>query len=272
MNREHARLNTRVIGAMLVAAMIGLATAFAIRSVRATPSQTSATVAGAGVSDLVLPLVEQRAFSQTGTGSVDPNAIVWSEDFDTSPLSITTTVTLSDNVIEGTVVEIVPAQFNTPTGAPPPGSDPVPDDFDSELAWTLHRLVVLQVTTRYSGDVTNTHAVIAARGGQYDADSDGLADYVHEVHGFDFGDVAVGDKYFIYGLYPFTVPPAMANGEEWEEAGLAKAAALTSGGTPAIFLEYYAAFKIISTTASSDKYNQSFLLDWLRQVTLDLTS
>ena len=246
---------------LFLAIALGLSSAVWMGTVRATTNSGQSPLREANDTP-------DRTVAQ-GSSS-DP--IRWIEQVDTAPLSITKTVALSDYVLEGFVTEVTTATFNTPGGLPPTGSNPILDDHDLDAEWTLHRYAVVEITTSYVGPVTVTHVVVPIRGGSYDSNGDGQAEYIHDVSGMDLTDASVGDDYMIYGVYPWTIPPAQAVGSEWEEQGLDHAIARTAAGDPTTFVETYGAYKIVGQTATSDTHNRSYDLTWLRDLTADLTN
>lgn len=266
MNQMNAWV-TRVALVGGIAIVLGVASAVVLSGVRAIDSNSPATSTTGFLDNTVaLPL----AANQTSQ-NVDP-PIRWLETIDTIPWSITDTVTLSDHIAEGTVISVTPARFNTASGSPPAGSNPILDDPDLDAEWMLFRQAVIEITTLYDGPVTTTHLVVPSRGGTFDSNGDGQPDYIYDVSGIDLTDVAVGDKYMIYGVYPWTVPPSQAVGSHWEEQGLAVASSMTANGDPTTFVDTYGAYKIVGQNASSETNHQTVDVTWLRDLTAALTN
>jgi hypothetical protein len=216
------------------------------------------------------PVAQPGATSLPGSGQAG-TPISWMEHTSGAWLGITTTVEMSSDIFEATVTDISPPRFNTSTGGPPSGSNPVPDDGAGQAEWTILRYVTMEVTKRYKGDPAVGHAVMASGGGSYDVDGDGQAEYVYEQSGRDLADAAVGDRYFVFGVYPFAVPPFLAEGAFWEEHGLGLAMDATDRGQPTTFVEEYAAFKVAGDQAVS-AWGGTHDVAWLRETTTALTS
>jgi hypothetical protein len=224
------------------------------------------------------PVLDNRAVSGENAGSARPVAqmqsvatpVEWREITSGSWPGITTTVQLASDIVEATVVDVSPVRFNTETGGPPPGeANPLPDDDELEAEWMLYKAVTMEISRRYKGDNTHQYVTLIARGGTYDVNGDGQPEYVHEQTGRDLLDVAVNYKFFIFGVYPWTVPPEQVSTSPWQGYGLTVAMNRSTAGYPTEYLEEYAAFKVDGSTASS-VWGGDFELSELRQWTMTL--
>jgi len=216
-----------------------------------------------------------RALEQTNTGGTPTSApvatpVTWEEYVSAASLSITTTMMVSEEVAEGVVTAVYPGKFNTSSGGPPNSGSPNNDNEDVADSWAIYRTVVLEVDHWYKGESSNTHLVLVALGGSYDGNSDGNPEYIQNVKGLDLVDVAIGDRYLVYGVYPWTVPPEDAVGERWEERALDVAEQMTGQSHPALFVEDYAAYKIVGSSAQGISDHATVPVAWLRQITEDL--
>jgi len=249
-----------------VLAVLGLGSVAAIQHAGLPQPQPRVDALGRLASDRTAIGEVDRPGSRSTLEAVIAMPESWHVHVDTAPLSITTTMALAEQVAEGRVVAVHPGRFNTSTGAPPASGGPT-DSGDADDEWSIHRLVVLDVDRWYRGDASSTHLVLVALGGGYDADGDGNPEFQETVSGLDLTDVAIGDRYLVYGIYPWTVPPDDAVGEPWEGRALELAARLTATGQPALFVEEYAAYRIAGSRARSATHHADVPAVRLRGIT-----
>jgi len=208
----------------------------------------------------------------TAQQSAGGGAVRWTEDIETAPMSITMTMQLSEDAFEATVVNVTAGRFNTPNGVPPLAGSPTDDDDDLNYGWPIRRYATLDITTRYKGDPSVTRAVVVARGGGYDGNSDGVFEYIQESNDLDFTDVAVGDQYMVYGLYPWTVPPAEVEAAPWELFAVDLAEQLSGQGVPTVYYDVYGGYKIQGAMATSITHHRTIALSVLRALTQQLSN
>lgn len=208
----------------------------------------------------------------TAQQSTSGNTSRWIEVLETVSLSITTTMQLSEDAFEASVVDVSAGRFNTPNGTPPLVGSPDDDDDELNYGWPIRRYVTLDITTRYKGNPSVTRAVVVARGGGYDGNADGVFEYFQESHGMDLIDVQVGDQYMIYGLYPWTVPPAEVDAAPWAAYALNLAEQLNGQGPPTVYLDLYGAYKIHDGLATSITHHRTMPISVLRELTEQLSN
>lgn len=173
-------------------------------------------------------------------------------------------------VAEVAVQEIVPAQFNTATGAPPTSpispDDPMVDDSD----WNVWGLVVLDVLNLYAGGSGGANVekiVTGIRGGTY-VDATTGTTYKHVVHDPDYNYLnPVGRQAMLFGQQPLgDTAPTPGTAPPWQERAWAKVAELELLGYTTIYASAEAVYTYDAGMATSVQDGVSLSISAIRDI------